>query len=221
MHDRSLLARESVEKRRLSDVRPADDRDGSNAGPDLRRTLGIIAFERWRRRIGRLEFWQLLHDLVEQIADAAAVQRAHHRRLAEPEACELPGIDLAALRVDLVRDHEDRSAVPADQLGHGSVLPGHSRCRVEDKQHEVRLTERTQGLLGHLGVERVSTLHDPAGVHDEKRPSVPLALELQPIARHAWAGLDDGHLPAGEPVHERRLADVRPPDHRHDRQPRA
>ena len=89
-----------------------------------------------------------------------------------------------------------------------------------DEQDKVRFAERTQGLFGHLGVERVSTFHDPAGVDDEKRSSVPLAFELQPVACDARAGLDDGNLATDEPVHEGRLADVRASDHGDDRQSR-
>ena len=213
--DGALLARQPVEQRRLADVRATHDRHGRDAG----RRAFAFARAGGPPLAGRGLLRQPLHDLVEQIADATPVQGAHHRRLAEAETRELPGVGLAALGVDLVCDHDHRPCVTPDELRHDGVLPRHARGGVHHEQYQVGLAEGPERLLGHLGVEGIPTLDDPAGVYDEKRPSVPLALQLQPIARHPRARLDDGHLPACEPVHERRLADVRAAHDGHHREP--
>ena len=160
---------------------------------------------------------QELDDLVQQVPHPSAVQRAHHHRLAEAEPGELPGVGLAPVRVDLVRDDNHLLAVPAHELGNNGVVPGDARRRVDHEEHEVGGPEGAERLLGHLHVELVATFEHSPGVDDEKRAPVPVALELEAVPRDAGLGLDDRDLPAREAVHERRLADVRAPDDGDDR----
>jgi hypothetical protein len=65
-----------------------------------------------KRSRGRLG--QRVEDSVEQVAAAAAVQRADRVRLAEAERPQLGGVGLAALVVDLV-GHQDHRPVAAAQ----------------------------------------------------------------------------------------------------------
>ena len=139
MDDGPLLTREPVEQGRLADIRPADDRDGRDTGTGLTTSPPLVTADLCG--LGISGFRQLLDHVVEQIADAPSVQGAHHRRLAEPETCELPGIDLPPLGVDLVRDQDDCPACAPDQLRHDAVVSGHPRGRVEHQQHEVCLTQ--------------------------------------------------------------------------------
>ena len=57
-----------------------------------------------------------------------------------------------------------------------------------------------------------SATSTPPGVDQQEAGSRPLADELLPVARHAGRLVDDGRPGAGQPVDERRLADVREAD---------
>ena len=105
------------------------------------------------------------------------------------------------------------AAVAPHQLRDDLVLAGHPRRRVEHEQHEVGSSPSARSdcsvTLSSSESPRSTT---PPGVDDEEGPPVPLALDLEAVARHPGALLDDGELAARDAVHERRLADIRPAD---------
>ena len=95
-------------------------------------------------------------DLVEQVAGAAPVQRAHRVGVAQTEGDELPGSRLAAGVVDLVDHEAHRWAGPPDHLGRRQVLVGHAGGHVDHHQDHVGLGQGPLGLLAHLGLEGVA-----------------------------------------------------------------
>ena len=88
-------------------------------------------------------------------------------------------------------------------------------ARVDDEEHEVGLLDRRARLLGDRARDRrrVGDV-DAAGVDEQEALAVPLADELLAVARDARRLVHDRGARAGEPVDERRLADVREADDR-------
>src|SRR5690606_14696494 len=86
---------------------------------------------------------------------------------------------------------------------------------VEDQHDRVRGGDRLASLPLDLAGERVLGGEvDAAGVHEVEADPVPLALDRLAVAGHPGLVVDDGLAAAGEPVDERRLADVRKADDR-------
>ena len=136
----------------LPDVRPAEDRDAARSA-DL--VLGD------RRDLG-----QHLHDLIEQVGDAAAVDRRDGVRLPEAEVPEGGGLGLVARVVDLVGDEEDRLAALAQQLHDVLVGRGGADHRVDHEQHDVAEVDRDLGLRGDRRVDAAGVRLPAAGVDE-------------------------------------------------------
>ena len=92
------------------------------------------------------------------------------------------------------------------------VMPG---PRVDDEEDEVGLGDRASRLLGDLLRQRrrVGDVH-AAGVDEQEALAGPLAVELLAVARDAGVSWTTACARAGQPVDERRLADVREADDR-------
>ena len=154
-------------------------------------------------------------DLVEQVAGAVAVQRRERDRIAEPEPVELERLGVAARVVELVRDDEHGAPRRAQDLGELLVARRDSRLRVDDEEHEIGLLDRLPRLLGDLRPERPRVLAvDAARCRSRGTCRRSSRRELLAVARDAGRLVDDGGPRLGEPVDERRLADVREADDR-------
>ena len=168
----------------------------------------------------RRDVGQHLHDLVEQVGDAAAVDRRDRVRLAETQVPQRGGLGLVAGVVDLVGDEEDGLAALAEQLHDVLVGRGRADHRVDDEQHDVAEVDRDLGLRGDGRVDAAGVGLPAAGVDEREAAVHPLGLVRHAVARDARGVLDDGLAAAEDAVHERGLADVRAPDDRDDRQRR-
>ena len=118
--------------------------------------------------------------------------------------------------VDLVRQHEDRLVRLAQDLGHLLVARRHAGARVDDEEHEIRLPHRLARLLRDRARQRrrVGDVHS-ARVDEHEALARPLADELLSVTRHPRHLVHDGGARLGQPVDERRLADVGEADDRH------
>ena len=126
-------------------------------------------------------------------------------------------MDLAGPRriVDLVRHEQNRSARAPEQIRDFLVAGRDPDLGVDDEKHEIGLVDRRASLFGDLARDRRTVGEvDSAGVDEQEALSTPLALELLAVARNARGLVDDGGAGLGEPVHERRLADIREADDR-------
>ena len=91
-------------------------------------------------------------------------------------------------------------------------MPG---LRVDDEEDEVGLLDGRARLLGDRARHRRLIRDvDAAGVDQQEALAVPVADELLAVARDARRLVHDRAARAGEPVDERRLADVREADDR-------
>ena len=136
-------------------------------------------------------------------------------RVAEAEAVQVERQALLRRVVDLVREQQHLLLRAAQQLGELLVAGRDAGARVDDEQHEVGLGDRGARLLGDLrrDVAAVGEV-DAARVDQHELLAVPLADELLAVARRALRRVDDGRARAGQPVDQRRLADVREADDR-------
>ena len=138
-----------------------------------------------------------------------AVKRGDLHRLAEAERRELVRQLGPRGIVELVRDEQHRLACPAQDVRQLGVARRQSGPSVNQEEHEVGLLDR-RSRLGHGAARDRRFIRDvdAARVHEQEALAGPLAEELLAVARHARRLVDDGGARRGQPVDERRLADV-------------
>ena len=120
--------------------------------------------------------------------------------------------DVAALQpVDLVERDHDRHAELEDAPRDEAVARADPLARGEDEQHGVDVLERrVDGALHVLG-QRVERPLEARQVGEDELVVVAVGDAEDPPPRRLRLVGDDRDLAAAERVHERRLADVRPP----------
>ena len=202
--DHPFALGQAVDERALAGVAAADDRQFQ--GRVLRRLL---------QRFGRR---QPLGDEVEQLVAAAVLQGADADQLAAAELVELGRLRFEGRRVALVGDANDRFCHITQTAGHFLVQRRRAGAGVHDEQEDVGLVDGgldlafdVLGEVVHVGVAHA------AGVHQFDEAVADLQQRGHAVARHAGGRLDDGDAPAGQPVEQRRFADVGPSDDGHDR----
>ena len=158
------------------------------------------------------------NDLVEQVAGAAAVQRADGVRLAQTKTEKLPTIVLAAVVVCLVDDQQHRYFDLAQPRGDGLVVLGETDGTIHEEQHEAGFAHRCFDLAADLRIEVGATRQPPTGVDEHERIAEPVGLGLLAVTGDAGAVLHDGDLLADDPIEQGALADVRSADHDNGRQ---
>ena len=201
VHDRTLIADQPIEQRRLPDVRPPDD--GNSRHPICLCLEGFVDGV-----LGGL-FGQTGDDEIEHVARPPAVKGTDGDGIAETEAGELPDLQLAAVGVDLVDDHEHIGADATKELRNAIVLVGDAHRGVDDQQDDVGIGDRSLRLLAHLAIEGVLGGQPPAGVDQRELATDPLGVDRLAVTSDARSLLDDRLLRSRDPVHEGRLADVR------------
>ena len=217
VHDRAVLADEPVEQRALADVGAADDGDarrrrGRRASTARGESSTIDAdLVGCSSSTGGKQG----DDLVEQVAGAAAVQRADRIRIAEAERQELPAVVLAAVVVGLVGDQQHGRLDPSQPDGQRLVVVGDARSSASTTNSTTSaVVDGRLDLAADLRVEVVAAGQPAAGVDEQERDAEPLGLGLLAVAGDAGLVLDDGHLLADDAVEQRALADVGAADDR-------
>ena len=129
---------------------------------------------------------QQLDDPVEQISRAESLCSGHGERIAESEPVELGRQRHLGDAVALVRRHDARQRRASQQIGELLVAGPHAGARVDDQHRHLRVRQSRARLLADRAGERVVVLEvHPAGIDQLEPASVPLALELLAVARHA------------------------------------
>jgi hypothetical protein len=110
---------------------------------------------------------------------------------------------------------EDRLADAADDGGELGVERGDASARVDDEQAEIGGLEAGQALGGEPAGQGLlgARIHAGGVDHLERQLAQP-GLTLEPVAGDAGQVVDQRTAAADQPVEERRLADVRPPQDR-------
>ncbi len=157
--------------------------------------------------------WQVLHQLVEQVADAGAVLGGHLEKRVEAELVELHRRVARAAHVGLVHHREDRD-VGATDLADDLGIAGHEPLlTVEHEHQDVGLREGALAALEDQLVERIVARAEHAPrVEQREVEIVPGDGLFDHVAGRAGHGRDNGAARPRDPVEERGLADIRPSD---------
>ena len=202
-HYRALTADQFVQEARLTDIGPADNRDG-----DLALDVGAPRI-----------FWECfesLNDHVKKVTRSDAVLRADGVKAIKPQDGELLGGAVTLNVVGFVCHKDDRLPATTKQLRHLSVARVRASCRVNKEQNQVGSVNRNARLVLYPNLNRIanSGLH-AARVHHTKAHPVPLNDTDQPIAGSTGAILNHRTTLTNETIEEGALPNVRSPDQGH------
>ena len=207
--EHAVLAEQPVHQRRLAGVRPPDDGDANGA---RRGCFGLVRFViglcLLRRRLR-----QRLAQRLEQIHQPFAMLGRDRDRVAEPERMRFEHARRARLGFGLVRNHDHGLARAAHQIGEGAVVRHRAGFGIEHEEHRVGLLDGLFGLRHHpAGKAFGAGVLEARGVDDGEVEIAEPRLPLAPVARDARQVVDQSEPLADQPVEQRGLADVRPPD---------
>ena len=131
-------------------------------------------------------------DRVEQIADAAAVDRRNRVDFAQAQPVELGGVHLQARVVGLVDDHEQGLRGGPENVGDLEVRAGHAVGGIDHEEDHIGLRHGDLGLRAHLLRQRIGLVQDdPAGVDDGELDAAPLDGVVETVAGDAGRVFDD------------------------------
>ena len=134
-------------------------------------------------------------------------------RLAQAQFVEFAGRPLGRQPLRLVGGQHDGPARTAQEVRDVPVLVGEPLPGIDEKDDDVGLGDRLPRLLGHLVQDAfLRDGFEAAGVDDEKGLLADAGAAVVPVARQAREIGDERGAGPGQPVEERRLADVRAPD---------
>ena len=154
-----------------------------------------------------------LAERLEQIDQPLAVLGRDADRIAETELIGFHHPGAAAFALGLVGHHDHGLAGAAHQIGEGAVLRHRAGLGVEHEEHRVGLLDGHLGLRQHAAGEALGAgILEAGGVDDGEVQIAEAGLPLPPVAGDARPVVDQRHAPADQPVEQRGLADVRPPD---------
>ncbi len=145
-------------------------------------------------------------------------------RLAKAQFESLIGPRLASPALGLV-GADDHRLVPATQkLDEHLVQRSQPVARIHHEQGHVAFVQGQFGLGAHPRLQAlVRDVLEPGGVDQGQIEIAQAARRIAPVAGYAGPVIDDRQLLAGQPVEQRRFADVRPADNgqldRHDEDP--
>ncbi len=179
-----------------------------------------------RALVGRVierSFRQQVDQLLAKLADAVAGHGAH--RVESVEVTELRGPlhltrNVAGLQpVDLVeRDHHGR-AEREDAVGNEAVACADSLARGEDEEDAVDIVEGLVDRALHALGQRIARPLESGQVGKDELVTAAVRDPEDPPTSRLRLVRDDRDLAARERIHERRLANVRPPGDRDEPAP--
>ena len=159
----------------------------------------VAGLSQRRRAAGFGQRARHVHQTRAQGGQACAGQRADAHRTVRD----------AAQPVDLVGDEDPVLPLPLREWagGRGSVML--DRPCFQHLDHQIGRRGAGAGAPDAFGLDRICRVAQAGGVHQRDRHAAQHHPRLQRVARRARDRRDDRHIPFGERVHQRRLADVR------------
>ena len=151
-----------------------------------------------------------------QVLAGAGAYRNHRREVVPPgHVVEHGKHRLAELHaVDLVEHEHHRRRLCGDLAENEIVVPDPAR-RLDDHEHEVDPGQRPRRGPVHVPVEGARARRvDPGGVDEDDLRRIARRDPQDPVAGGLRPAGGDAELAADDPVDERRLPHVRPPDDR-------
>ena len=134
-------------------------------------------------------------------------------RFAETEAIGIIHARFGATRFGLVGNEHDRLVLLAQHIGEDFIDRGQAGFCIDEKERDVGIVDRGFRLGAHAAFERIGTGNFQTGGVDHGEAQIDKARVTGPAVTGDAGGIvDEGKLPAGEPVEQGRLADIGPPD---------
>ncbi len=196
-----LLAEDTVDQRRLADVRPADDSDAERWASALPFGFGRL------RQVGRQR--------LQKVAHALAVLGRDGNGIAEAKGVGLEQAGVGGGPFGLVGGEHQRDTGGAQEVGEAAVERRQPDAGVHQEQDGIGGLHRRLGLRGHAGGEAAGgRLVKAGGVDGDKAQVAEAGLALAAVAGDTRRVIDQRHAMADKAVEQRRLADVRPTDNR-------
>ena len=148
------------------------------------------------------------------------MQARHRVGLPQPQAPQGRGVGREPVVVDLRGAQHHRPVGPAQHACDGLVGGRGPDGGVDDEHHRVGGAHRELGLGGDGSLQAGRVGLPAAGVDEGEPAAVPQRVVGDAVAGDAGDVLHDGLAAPDEPVDQRRLADVGPPDDRQRRRGR-
>ena len=157
-------------------------------------------------------------DIGRQIADTLAVFGGDGDRLAKAERERVKNSVGSLAPFRLVRDQNDGLARMACDPRKSTIGGGHSVARVDDEQHQIGNRDGLLGLFAHaIGNRSLPRFLETGRVDQADFGIEQICDAFAPVARQTRQVGDERRARAGQPVEQRRFADVRTADDRDDR----
>ena len=209
-----FLAENAVDQRGFARIGAADDSDPQRLRHIEVAAVLIVVVEVlllllvFLGRLGGLYGQRLAQGLIERAHPLPVLGRERHR-IAQPQRESLEGARLPRLPFRLVGDEDHRLAGAAHEIGEIFVVRRHADARVDDEENGVGRDDGVLRLGAHAPFQRgARALLQPGRVDDGEAQIGELPLTLATVAGDAGPVVDQRQLLAGEPVEERRLADI-------------
>ena len=140
--------------------------------------------------------------------------RKRHR-LAKPQIEAFERARRAGAPLGLVGDEDQWLIRAANEIGEEAIGRRQTGARVEHEEYRIGEVERRCGLRAHpAGQGGAVALLQSGGVDDLEGEIAQSGLALASVAGHPWAVVHERELFPGEPVEQRRFANVRPANDR-------
>ena len=204
--DHALLAENGIDQGRLADIRASHHGDAQGVDGCL------VLFASLLRDLRATVYAGGLLDEVAQLADADIMLGRDRQRLAEPKGEGFVHACLRRAPLHFVGGDDHRLAGRAHEFGEDLIAGNDPRPRIDQENDKVRLLDGLDSLLAHAGGETRIAMLEPSGIDQPDGARSKLGVGLAPVARQSGLIVDKGEALAGEPVEQRRLADIRPTD---------
>ena len=213
--DGTVVTDETVEQRRLADVRPSDDGDAWGVEPlRCRLEVGVTVAARRRRPPSCVVavLREALDDHVEEVPARRPCRALTGYGSPSPSAMNsqlsFSRRSLSALLATRMTSCPPRRSQSATASS-SSVTPTDASTTNSTTSASPTAASTCLETLASSDAARAAG-HPAAGVDDAERDAEPFRLEDLAIAGHPRTVLDDRRLLADDAVEQRRLADVRP-----------
>ncbi len=135
--------------------------------------------------------------------------RRDRHRLTEAEVVAFERAGSARAALALVGDENGRLAGTPQQVDEGAIGRHHPGAGIDDEEHRVGRRDRSLGLGAHAAGQAFARgVLEAGGVDDGEGEIAEAGGRLAAITGYAWRVVDQRKAATGEPVEQRRFADV-------------
>ncbi len=137
----------------------------------------------------------------------------YRHRFAEAEVVGFHGARITGGALALVGGNDHRLAAFPQRVGDDSISGGQSGAGVDHEEADIGIQNRRACLHGHARGQTLRRTFIEAGRVDQAQiQPLNIVLRRRAVARHTRRVIDNGQALAGEPIEQRRFADIGPAD---------